>query len=192
MKKMLGTAKGDEAAGEESEIAVGDIAEPATVGTGASEEALLNAGSEAQRLRVELAERDRVIATLKQDLERLRADEKGRVEEIVGAQVEKLMSAAAAPVAQLLTQTYLAEIEGKPVQAKDVLAVAKRIIRALEDDGLSLVGGVGESVSFDPNYHQPLSSRADLKPGDPAVVKVVGVSYAGRVLRKASVDKLEG
>lgn len=188
VKKMIGAAKGDGA----DAVEIDDGGAPVPSGGAPAEEHMLDAGSEAQGLRVELAERDRVIATLKQDIERARADEGVRVDELVGAQIERLMSGAAAPVAQLLTQAHLLEVEGKPVQAKDVLVVSKRIVRALEDGGLALVGSVGEEVGFDPNLHQPLNSRAPLSDGDRVVVRIVGASYRGRVLCKASVEKSEG
>jgi hypothetical protein len=65
------------------------------------------------------------------------------------------MADVAAPVAQLFTQAHLLEVEGKPVQAKDALAVAKRLVRALEA----------------------------------VVVRFAGVSYRGRLIRKAGVEK---
>jgi molecular chaperone GrpE (heat shock protein) len=122
-------------------------------------------------------------------LERQRGGESARVAEAVQEQVERLLSDAAAPVTQLLTQAHLLEVEGKPVQAKDVLAVAKRLVRALEDNGLTLEGSVGETVPFDPNRHEPLSGDAALMPGEAVVVRFVGVSYQGRVIRKAGVAK---
>ncbi len=74
------------------------------------------------------------------------------------------------------------------MQVKDVLVVAKRLIRALEDNGLTLTGNVGESVSFDSNLHDPLSDHISLTPGVPVVVKFVGVSYQGKVICKAGVE----
>ena len=61
------------------------------------------------------------------------------VTEAVQAQVEQLLADAATPVAQLLTQAHLLETEERPVQAKDALAVAKRLVRTLEDHGLAWV-----------------------------------------------------
>lgn len=143
---------------------------------------------EAQNLRLELKERERVVANLKGELERQRSGASDRVAEAVQAQVEQLLADAAAPVAQLLTQAHLLEVEGKPVQAKDVLAVAKRLVRTLEDNGLTPEGSVGETVPFDPNRHEPLSADASLKPGQPVTLRFVGVAYQGKLLRKAGVE----
>ncbi len=69
-----------------------------------------------------------------------------------------------------------------------MLAVVKRLIRVLEDSGLTLTGSVGETVSFDSNLHDPLSANTSLAPGIPVVVKFVGVLYQGKVIRKAGVE----
>lgn len=144
---------------------------------------------EAQGLRLELEERERSVASLKSELERQRGGESIRVAEAVQSRIEKLMADVAAPVAQLLTQAYLLEVEGKAVQAKDVLVVAKRLVRALEDEGLTLEGGVGETASFDPNRHELLGGQATLAPGHAVVVRFSGVLYRGRLIRKAGVEK---
>jgi molecular chaperone GrpE (heat shock protein) len=143
---------------------------------------------EVQSLRLELDERDRAVTNLSEELERQRSGASARVAEAVETQVEQLLADAAAPVAQLRTQMHLLEAEGKPVQARDVLAVAKRLVRTLEDNGLGLEGSVGEAVPFDPNHHEPLSAGVALTPGQPVVLRFVGVVYRGKLLRKAGVE----
>jgi hypothetical protein len=138
-------------------------------------------------LRLEIQERDRVIAALKADLERLRRGEGERVAAAVQAERERLLTDAAAPVAQLLTQAHLLEVEGKPLQARDVLAVARRLVRLLEDEGLTAQGQVGETVAFDPGRHEPLGSDFVPKSGQAVVVRLVGVSWRGRALCRAGV-----
>ena len=140
-----------------------------------------------QNLRLELAERNQLVDKLKQELERQRTSESDRLTNAVQTQVEQVLSDTAAPVTQLLTQAYLLE-QGKPVQAKDVLVVAKRLIRALEDNGLTITGSVGKTVSFDSNLHEELSTSTSLAPGGAVVVKFVGICYQGKVIRKAGVE----
>lgn len=152
-----------------------------------ADERILALEREAQRLRLELEEAQRRVEVLKGDLERQRRSEEQRLGDIVQAKIERLFSDVAAPVAQLLTQAYLVEVEGKPVQAKDVIVVAKRLVRVLEDNGLALEGKVGEIVPFEPNRHEPLSADASLKPGEQVLIRFVGVSYGGKVLKKAGV-----
>ena len=151
------------------------------------DERLLTLERQTQNLRLELAERDQLLDKLKQELERQRNSESDRMTTAVQTQVEQLLADAATPVTQLLTQAHLLE-QGKPVQAKDVLAVAKRLIRSLEDSGLTLTGSVGETVPFDSNLHDSLSASTSLTPGIPVVVKFVGASYQGKVIRKAGVE----
>lgn len=146
---------------------------------------------EAQSLRLELQERERSLANLKSELERHRNTESARIADSVQSQLERVMIDAAAPVAQLLTQAHLLEAEGKAVQAKDVLAVAKRFIRALEDHGLTTEGTVGEAVAFDSNRHEPLSSSASINQGQQVITRFLGVSYRGKFLRKAGVELMQ-
>ncbi|HAZ45637.1 MAG TPA: nucleotide exchange factor GrpE [Cyanobacteria bacterium UBA11371] len=153
----------------------------------ADEERSLTLDRDIQTLRLELSERDQQITNLKQELERQRTSENTRISAAVQTQIEQLLTDTAAPVTQLLTQTHLLEVEGKPIQAKDVLAVAKRLIRTLEDNGLTLNCSVGETVPFDPNYHDALSTSASLTPGTTVAVKFAGISYQGKVIRKAGV-----
>lgn len=143
---------------------------------------------EIQTLRLDLEERERSLAGLKKELERKRNGESARVNEMAQSQIERLLADTAAPIAQLLTQAHLLEEEGKPVQAKDVIAVAKRLVRALEDHGLTLEGRAGETVSFDPDRHEPLSGSAALAPGQSATLRFTGIAYKGKLLRKGSVE----
>lgn len=144
---------------------------------------------EIQSLRLELAEQHQLVANLKGELQRQRSAEDARLTAAVWAQVERFLTHAATPVAHLLTQAHLLEVDGKPIQAHDVLAVARRLVRSLEDNGLTLEGRVGETVPFDPNCHEPLSAEAALQPGETVVVKFVGASYSGTVLKKAGVAR---
>ena len=152
-----------------------------------SDEEILTLKREIQNLRLESTERNQIIDKLKQQLEQQRTSENNNIDSAVQNQIEQLLTDTAAPVTQLLTQAHLLE-QGKPVQAKDVLLVAKRLIRTLEDNGLTIVGRVGESVSFDSNLHEPLSASSEISSGTEVVVRFAGVSYQGKVIRKAGVE----
>jgi molecular chaperone GrpE (heat shock protein) len=97
------------------------------------------------------------------------------------------MQSAAAPAAQLALQAHLLEAEGKPVAARDMLAVARNLVRALETEGLLLEEKPGQRVAFDPNRHEPLSTETPIAVGQPALVKLPGLSFQGALLRKAGV-----
>jgi len=155
-------------------------------------EAVLDLERDIQQLRLELKERDREVAQLKAEVQRQRNGASARVADEVQAQLERLFRDAAAPIAQLLTQVHLLEVEGKPVQARDVLALAQRLVRVLEDHGLTVLGEIGGMVAFDPNLHAPLNSTAIPRPGQPVVVRIVGIVFQRRLLRKAGIDGGEG
>jgi molecular chaperone GrpE (heat shock protein) len=72
-----------------------------------------------------------------------------------------------------------------------VLTVARRLVRALEDNGLTVEGSVGERVPFDPDHHEPLSADVSLQAGQMVVVRFVGVAYRGKLLRKAGVEQVD-
>jgi molecular chaperone GrpE (heat shock protein) len=151
-------------------------------------ERLLALEREAQMLRLELTEREKILANLEATVERQRNDESRRINETVQAQIERLVSEAATPLTQLLTQAHLLEVAGKPLQAKDVLAVAKRLIRVLEESGLKLESAIGEALPFDPNRHEPLSADTIIKLDQTVTIRFAGVSYRGKLLRKAKVE----
>ncbi|MBI4324358.1 MAG: nucleotide exchange factor GrpE [Chloroflexi bacterium] len=153
-------------------------------------ERLLELEREAQYLRLSLADREKELAEVQRALERQRAGEEARVNEALQQQWDRLFTEVATPVAQLSTQAHLLETAGQTVQAKDVLAVAKRLVRLLEERGLKIEGNVGETVGFDPNRHEPLSAEAAPALNRPVVVRLVGICYRGHILRKAKVDLL--
>ncbi len=144
---------------------------------------------EIQRLQLELAEREKTIRRLSDELERNRLATSEQARELAQAHVEGVLSQVGLPAVTLLTQAYLLEQEGKPIQARDVLTVAKKLIHAFELMGLSFVGSVGEVVSYDPNYHLASSANAQIQPGEKVKIQFVGVQYQGKILRKASVEK---
>jgi len=153
------------------------------------DERVLALERQVQSLRLELTEQHQLVVNLKSELQRQRDAEDTRLADAVWAQMERFMTNAATPVAHLLTQAYLLEVDGKPLQARDVLSVARRLVRILEDNGLTLEGKVGEMLPFDPNRHEPLSADAALQPGEIVVVKFVGASYGGTVCKKAGVAR---
>lgn len=156
-----------------------------------SSERVIVLEKEVQKLSLELDERDRLIANLTTESERRKSSSTAYVTEAVRAQLEQLLTDAAAPVSQLITQAYLMEVESRSVQAKDILAVANHLVRILQDSGLTLEGSVGQIVSFDPNYHDPLSTNTSLKKGRSVMIRFVGVGYQGKLLRRAGVTPVE-
>ena len=149
---------------------------------GEAGQADLGLASQAQALRLELAERDELIGRLQAELRRQREGEATRAVGRARAERERLFSAAATPLVQLATQTQL---EG--VDAPSMAAVGRSLLRALADEGLDLVGRVGATESYDPGRHEPLG---DTLPGagQHVVVRTPGLAVGGVVLRRAGVE----
>jgi molecular chaperone GrpE (heat shock protein) len=158
--------------------------------TPAEDERLLALERDVQTLRLELEERDRQIAALRAELEQEQRAVTSRIEEAVREAMEQLLADAAVPAAQLLTQAHLAEREGRPPAPRDILLVARRLVRVLEDHGLEWEGRVGELVAFDPNRHQLLGAET-VPPGQRVVVRFPGAVFHGKMLRKAGVERAE-
>lgn len=155
------------------------------------DESLLDIQNELQSLRLEIQEKGKIITKLKDDLNRERDGKTAQVKELNQAFIEKIIADASTPISQILTQSYLLESEGKPIQAKDIISVSKRLIRVFENAGMNIEGTVGEKVSFDPNYHSPLSTNSEIKAGDKVIIRLVGISYQGKIIRKAGVEKCQ-
>lgn len=151
-------------------------------------EHLLRLEKEAQALRMELETRDQNIAHLKQEVERLRARQDHLVNEGITSQLEGLFGDLAAPASQIMTQAELLENQNKPVQARDVLSVARRLVRAAERRGMLFDGRAGEQAAYDPNRHAPLNPEAALQVGQPVTIRFAGVTFQGKIIHKAIVE----
>jgi molecular chaperone GrpE (heat shock protein) len=172
----------------ESTPAEGPAVDSGTLTTGEGPENTLRLQKEIQELRMELDSRERSLANLNQENERLRFRQEQVLNETVAARLEGLFNDLAAPASQILTQADLLENQDKPVQARDVLSVARRMVRALERNGLSFEGQVGQTVGFDPNRHTPLNHTAQPVLGQPVTVRFAGVLYEGKIIYKAIVE----
>lgn len=148
---------------------------------------LLQLQKETQALRMELDAREQSITALKQEIERLRLRQDQLVAETVASRLGGLFNDLAGPASQILTQADLLERQDRPVQARDVLSVARRMVRALERYGVSFDGQAGEQVTFDPNRHTPAGGAA-LSSGKVVTVRFAGVLYQGKVIYKAIVE----
>ena len=160
---------------------------PAT--TDEAQDALLQQKNEIQSLRIEQSENKRTVETLAQEIDRLRARQEQLVEINVTKRLEALFSDLAGPASQILTQADLLENQGKPVQARDILSVSRRMVRALERNGVVIEGKVGEAAVFNPDRHIPIQPGQTLQPGQPVIVRFAGVSYGDKMIYKAIVEQ---
>jgi hypothetical protein len=143
-----------------------------------------------QQLTLDAAERDRGLAQIRADLDRERAER--RSDETARETAATMAEALSASVVQVLALAHLRQSGELEPGGDEVLAVALRMVRALERCGVRVVGAIGERVSFDPTRHDPLSADTVLGAGRPAVVRTVGLAYRDSVVRKAGVEAMEG
>lgn len=158
--------------------------------TAASDEAL-TLQAEAQRLRLAFEEAQSRIARLEAELARQQRLADASREAAVQAQLLAVFTDLAGPAAQFLLQLDLAENPDRPLQARDTLAVARNILRSLQNHGLEISEPAGAAANFDPTLHEPLSSMDTLQPGQPVHVRLPGLIYCGQRLRKAGVVPLD-
>jgi molecular chaperone GrpE (heat shock protein) len=153
-----------------------------------TDEGLLAQAGEAQHLRLELEERERQLELLKNEVSRLRVSAQELTETARSAQMERLLADSAAPVAQLMTQAYLMDVQGRPLQARDILAVTRRLVQVLEEQGMQVMGKIGEIQPFDPDRHEPMASGLPIEPGTPVTIRFVGIAYRDHLLKKMGVE----
>ena len=153
-----------------------------------AEERLLEVERELMSVRLDLEEKERTANLLAKDLERQSTSLDESAETIVSHHLEKLFDQLSGPVSQLLTQAHLHNVEGRSVQSKDVLSVTSNLVRILTDSGLEVNGTIGEKVQFDAGLHEPLTLDAPIHEGETVTIRMVGVSYKGKLLRRASVS----
>jgi hypothetical protein len=150
---------------------------------------VLQGKNELQSLRIDQSADKRTIEHLTEEIERLRTQQTEIVQLNLAKEMEGLYRDLAAPASQIMTQAYLLESQGKPVQAQDILTVSRRMLRAMERHGLVFEGSVGEKVVFDPGRHISIQSGKVIETGLPVIVRFSGVSYGGKMIHKAIVEQ---
>ncbi|HEX7433038.1 MAG TPA: hypothetical protein VF326_05230 [Anaerolineaceae bacterium] len=155
---------------------------------GPDQASLLSLQSQVQSLKLELEESNKTIRQLNETLERSHSQAAASAQDKADVRLEALYTTLSGPVSQLLTQAELIDGQGKAIPAQDVLVLVKKIIKGLQENGLTLSGQIGQIAVFNPDLHAPVSSDSPLSPGDEVRIRFAGVNYKGRLLRKALVD----
>jgi len=144
--------------------------------------------TESQTLRIELQACEQEILVLRQDIERLRSRQDQMFSEKLRARLNAIFEDLSGPATQILTLVYLLEQEQKPLQARDVLTVAHRMVRMLERQGLVFEGKVGNQVLYDPDRHTPIGEEHISSIGQPVTIRFAGTSFEGKIIRKAGIE----
>jgi molecular chaperone GrpE (heat shock protein) len=145
--------------------------------------------NELQTLRLDLEESHQQIDMLLQEVERLRLRQDELVTSQVSTRLESLFTDLSAPASQIITQASLLENKSRPVQARDILTVAKQMVRMLERNGMTFKGKPGDLLPFDPAVHAPVQAGQSIHPGQSVIVRFSGVSYQGKMIYKAIVEQ---
>jgi len=145
--------------------------------------------SEIASLKMEMQEQDRILKQVRGDLELAEKKTEGTVKGKFEQQMEVLARDLASPMVQLKTQQHLST--QRQIQAKDVLAVAMRMVQSIESIGIKFLGNIGEKVKFDSTAHEELNMNGTLNEGCSAQISMPGISYNERVIRKIAVTSSE-
>lgn len=146
---------------------------------------------EVQSLRLSLAELEGQYQSLIQNTEQERGSASQMQQALMNHELEALFTDLAAPASQLRTQQYLLNVRGQAVESKDILAVVRRLLQALQQMGMEWIDEPGEQSTFQSDLHTPLSVQTDIFAGEPVTVRFSGVKFGGKILRKAGVEKEE-
>jgi molecular chaperone GrpE (heat shock protein) len=125
---------------------------------------------------------------MRADLERTRNSSRDEAAARGRADVGQLVDSMGASLVQLVTQAQLHRNGTVPVRVDDVVAVGTRLMRSLRAAGVETLGELGEEVAFDPDRHDLLSRAGAPEVGVAVRIRVVGLCYQDRVLRRAGVE----
>lgn len=163
-------------------------AQPPASGDPAGDERLLGAEplltlqAENQQLKLALEQAQAQTRRLQDNLARQKEAADAGQAAAVRAGTAALLAELAHPAAQFLTQIYLAE-QGKTLHPQDALAVARRMLRVLQNAGVEIREAVNTQTEYNPDCHQSLNADASLQPGQAVVVRTPGL-----VLRQPGAD----
>lgn len=148
------------------------------------------ADNEKQSLRLTLAEQETLIRDLKTQLAAAEKREQDAADAATSRFLSRLLKEAAGPVSQLMTQGHLLDV-GKAIEAKDVYAVAHRLVAIFRNVGLQVENTVGTETVYNPEHHAPLNSQLVIAPGDAVMIRFPAVFQAEKIIRKALVQPKE-
>lgn len=149
---------------------------------------VLRLESSLQAVSMDLAEKVKEIELLKLELQRKDSKSSVTVNSLVSSELESLFSELAPTVSQIVTMDYLLNVESKPLQAKDSIKVAMRLVHSLQEKGLELKGEIGQQVGFDSNLHEMVSlGDSATQEGDSVTVRMPAVLFKGSLLKKIAV-----
>lgn len=149
----------------------------------------LSVNRELQELRLTLQEREALIERLKA---RAAGADSQQAAEQAGLQahfLESFFSDAAAPISQLLLQEHLSLKAGKALPPEEIFKMFRKLLEVFHQRGLQIEGVSGQAIAFDAARHQPLDGRDNFSSGDSVRVRIPGILYQDKIIRRAMVDR---
>jgi len=150
-------------------------------------EAVLDAESRAAAMGLDLEGAKKEADALRREAQAERAGRAEGIRHAVQKELCALFTEAAVVMGQLALQAHLVD-QGKPIQAKDVMALALGLCRVFEKHGLERIGSPEEAVPFDQDRHQSMTG-CTLETGAQVVIRVPGYRMGAKALRKALVER---
>jgi molecular chaperone GrpE (heat shock protein) len=138
-------------------------------------------------LRKRLEDKELEVAA---SVRRIRDESEAQSRLFAKAGLERVFKPVSSSVCELLAQMGLAK-QGVKVDAQDVFVHVRNLVIALEQYGMKASCSVGDKVQFDPQLHEPLGDKGSPKAGETVLVRIPGMNFENKVLRKAVVQKLE-
>ncbi|MBY0549282.1 MAG: nucleotide exchange factor GrpE [Candidatus Obscuribacterales bacterium] len=129
----------------------------------------------------------RTITELRDVIERERNIQSTLIAHSVENAAESLIQELSGSVIQLVTLDHLSNNEAQEVRGTDALAIAMRMVRALEESGVCLLGKPGEMSEFDERRHEVVARNVVVQSGETITIKMPGVTFRDRIIRRAMV-----
>ena len=147
----------------------------------------LTLSSRIQALEMDLEERDRQIAKMRQDFEIQRQQAESDRSGAGAAELTALAKRLAPYLCQIPTMRSLND-EGKEVRAADLFTLFGKLEKVLAEAKIRAIGTVGDVAPFDPRLHQRMSG-SDISDGNLVRVRFVGYFFGDTILTKAMVSR---
>lgn len=142
--------------------------------------------AQVQSLRLDLADKAKECVQARVQLEELDRTRMGDRNRAAQNQTEKILSDLATPMVHLLTALEQFKTS-TPQSLSNLELIIRQLFRALEAHGASLIGAVGECTPYDPSVHAPLSQETSPAFGDSVQIKIPGLRFGDKVIRKAGI-----
>jgi molecular chaperone GrpE (heat shock protein) len=140
-----------------------------------------------KRLRNDSASKDSELLSLRDELDKLRAQRDQSQQTSVASDYSQLFQESSSPISQLLLQLHLAEMPDNTLTASDVLVHIKKVLTIFQQHGMTVLGHAGDIVAFDPNLHELASPTCHIEKNTAVCVRFPGIGHRSTVIRKAVV-----